>query len=183
MHILIATDGVLDPKRAADAVARWYEDGDTVTVMTVANVPSEFLRQLGDSGVKAASQIALEAGQTLGAGDRAAEHLAWSLPPAPQPRVDNPVLQSMATTAHKRTKPVVDALKERGIAAKSTWRTTENRTAHTVMSAIKELDIDLLVIGSHGQGRHEGQLGSSGTKLVRFAPCNVIVLRAPQGSR
>ena len=34
-----------------------------------------------------------------------------------------------------------------------------------------------IVIGSHGHGRFEGMLGSTGTKLVRLASASVLVLR------
>lgn len=175
----MATDGTLDPERAADAVSRWYVDGDQVTVFTALNVPTDFLRGLGDSGVREAAQIALEAGQTLSAGDRAAERLIGSMTPKTAPKTDSPVLHAMASSAADRTRPVVGALKERGIEAKSTWRGTEGKTANTILAKIKEFEADLLIIGSHGMGQFEGLLGSTGTKLVRLAPASVLVIREP----
>jgi len=179
MNILVATDGTLDPASVADAVGRFYDDGDSVVVMTAMNVPLEFLRGLGDEGVKEAANIALEAGQTLGAGDRAAEQLAPRLPARERPPTDSLVSTALSTTASTRTKPIVEALLELGIAAKDTWRTTENRTARQIIATMKELETDLLVIGSHGYGRFEGLLGSTGTKLVRHAPAAVLILRNP----
>lgn len=179
MNILIATDGTLDSREVAEAVERFLTSDDLVTVFTSMNVPTQFLRELGDSGVKGASQIALEAGQTLGAGDRAAERLAATLPARPMPKADSPVLSALASVAHERTKPLVDALETRGIATKSLWRTTENKTARNILTTVKELDIDLLIIGSHGYGKFEGLLGSTGTKLVRHSPASVLVLRSP----
>lgn len=177
MNILVATDGSLNSENAADAVERWYEDGDTVIIFTALNVPTEFLRGLEKSGVAAAAEIALEAGQTLGAGDRAAERLAGTVPPRPKSPDGSPVLRAMATTASARTKPVVDALKNRGIDASATWRTTESKTANTILSKVKDAETDLLIIGSHGRGQYEGLLGSTGTKLVRLAPASVLVIR------
>lgn len=179
MNILVATDGALEPQRAADAVARWYAEGDSVIVFTALSVPTDFLRGLEKSGVSAAAQIALEAGQTLGAGDRAAERLVGSMTPKPNAPTDSPVLKAMATTAMSYTKPIVDALKEHGIEAKSTWRTTESKTANTILSKVKDSDTDLLIIGSHGRGQYEGMLGATGTKLVRLAPASVLVIRNP----
>lgn len=179
MNILVATDGVLDAKRAADAVARWYVDGDEVAVFTAMSVPTEFLRGLGDSGVSAAAQIAQEAGATLGAGDRAAERLIGSVRKPPSAKVDSPVLHAMGEAAAKRTRPVVTALKEHGIEAKSSWRSTESKTANTVLGKVKDFEADLLIIGSHGRGQYEGMLGSTGTKLVRLAPASVLVIRNP----
>jgi nucleotide-binding universal stress UspA family protein len=179
MNILIATDGTLDPDRAADAAARWYTKGDTVTVFTAMNVPTTFLRGMGDTRVKNAAQIAHEAGRTLGAGDRAAERLIGALPARPIRQPDLPVVSSLANTAVARTKLIVDALAERGITAKARWWPTEYRTARTVIGAVKALDTDLVIIGSHGHGRYEGKLGSTGTKLVRNVPASVLVLRDP----
>lgn len=180
MNILVATDGSLGSKRAADAVGRWYQDGDSVIVFTALNVPTEFLRGLEKSGITAAAQIALEAGQTLGAGDRAAERLAGSMAATPKKTEGSPVLRAMATTAMSRTKPIVDELKERGIEATASWRTTESKTANTVLSKVKDANIDLLIIGSHGRGQYEGLLGATGTKLVRLAPASVLVIRNPK---
>jgi nucleotide-binding universal stress UspA family protein len=182
MNILIATDGTLDSREVADAVERFLTKDDSVTVFTSMNIPTEFLRGLNDSGVQGASQIALEAGQTLGAGDRAAERLAPTLPAKPMPKADSPVLAALASSAHARTKPLVDALRMKGIEANSLWRSTENKTARNILITVKELDIDLLVIGSHGYGQFEGLLGSTGTKLVRHSPTSVLVLRRPTSS-
>lgn len=180
MNILVATDGTLDSKRTAEAVSRYYRDGDVVFVFTAVNLPMDVLRELGDTGVKAASQIALEAGQTLGAGDRAAERLIKSLSTKQRPKVDSPILAGLAETANSRMKHLVKELKDAGVETGSFWRTTENRTARTILSAMKECETDLLVIGSHGRGKHEGELGSTGTKLVRNAPASVLVLRRPK---
>jgi nucleotide-binding universal stress UspA family protein len=174
MHIMVATDGTLDPAKAADAVARWYTEGDTVEVFTAVNVPTEFLNRLGDSGVAEASHIALEAAQGLG--DRAAEQLAHKSGHQTL-HGDSPVLTALAATAKARTKPVVEALDVRGVAAKGTWSTSENKTARTVIAAVKARHAELLVVGSHGRGRFEGLLGSTGTKLVRLAPTDVLVIR------
>jgi nucleotide-binding universal stress UspA family protein len=179
LNILVATDGTLDPEQAADAVARSHADGDQVTVFTAMSVPTEFLRGLENSGVKEASQIALEAGQTLMAGDRAAEHLVGSMTRKTTAKTDTPVLNAMANAARERTKPIVNALKERGIEAKATWQGTEARTANTILAKIEEMGADLLIIGSHGRGQFEGRLGSTGTKLVRLSPASVLVIRRP----
>lgn len=179
MNILVATDGTLNSQTAADAVARWYTEGDVVTVFTALNVPTDFLRGLEKSGISAAAQIAHEAGQTLSAGDRAAERLIGSMTPKPKAPTASPVLSAMASTAAAYTKPIVDALKERGIEVKATWRTTESKTANTILAKVKDSNTDLLIIGSHGRGQYEGMLGATGTKLVRLAPASVLVIRNP----
>ena len=177
MNILVATDGSLDPDIAARAVARLARDDDKVTVMTAVNVPVDFLRGLGDSGVEEAAFIAHEARNTGGSGDRAAQELVSSMPAKGRPDTDSMVSRSLSAMAESQTKPIIEALKAKGIEADSIWRTTENKTARSIMSAMTELDIDVVVIGSHGHGKFEGLLGSTGTKLVRHAPASVLVLR------
>lgn len=177
MNILVATDGVLDPQLIADTVGRWYEEGDSVTVFTAVNIPTEFLRGLGESGVQEASRIAKEAGQTLGAGDRAAERLVGVMPSKTPTTTDSPVMTALASSAASRTKPAIKALGGAGIDAKAMWRTSENRTANTILSVIKELEAGIVIVGSHGHGRFEGMLGSTVTKLARHAPCPVLILR------
>ncbi len=178
MHILVATDGTLDPERAADAVARWHSEGDEVCVFTTMNVPTDFLNHLGDPGIKQAAHVALEAGQ--GIGDRAAEQLKTPVPsPAGKPTSPTaaPVVRALAAGAEQRTAPIVAALQARGISATPKWNTTDNKTARTVLTAVRQHESQLLVIGSHGHGRFEGLLGSTGTKLVRQSPASVLMIR------
>ena len=182
MKILVATDGALDADKAADVVARHYQEGDSVSVVTALNVPVEFLTRLGASGVKAASEIAHAAGHPMSSGDRAAERLAGKPGATPAPTSESPVTAALQATGKARVTPIVDALNDRGIEAKGAWRTTENQTARTIMQMVKMDDVDLLVIGSHGRGRFEGKLGSTGTKLVRHAPTDVLVIRNPVAS-
>ena len=177
MNILVATDGTLDPEMAARAVARLAGEDAQVTVMTAVNVPVDFLRGLGDSGVEEAAQIAHEARNTGGSGDRAAQELMPAMPVQERPDTDSMVSRSLSAMADAQTKPIVKALADQGIEAKAIWRTTENKTARSIMTTMKELDTDVVIIGSHGHGRFEGLLGSTGTKLVRHAPASVFVLR------
>lgn len=179
MHILIATDGTLDPERVADAVARWHTEGDVVEVFTAVSIPTDFLKRLGDSGVREAASIALEAGQGFTAGDRAAERLAPKQPMSKAARSDSPVLQAITSTAESRTKPVISALARHGITATWEYRTTEKHIARTVLQEVALRGSELLLIGSHGQGRFEGLLGSTGTKLVRRAGIDMLVIRQP----
>ena len=182
MNIVIATDGTLSPASVTEAVGRFAPAGDSVVVFTAVNVPTDFLRGLGDEGVKEAAHIASEAGVTLGAGDKAAERLSAEKPTASSaPPSDSPVANALAATAKARTRPIIDALAAMNVTAKSQWLSTENRTARTIMAYANSIDAGLIVIGSHGHGRFEGLLGSTGTKLVRHATQPVLVLRNPSG--
>ena len=44
----------------------------------------------------------------------------------------------------------------------------------------KELDVDLVVIGSHGHGAIDRILGSTAAKIVNHADRSVLVVRAPE---
>jgi len=180
MNIVVATDGTLNPQSVTDAASRFLSSADSVTVFTAVNVPTDFLRGLGDKGVKGAAQIALEAGQTLGAGDKAAERLSAQMPtPKDRPSGDSPVASALDATARSRIQPIVKALENKGVTAKSQWLSTENKTARTIMAFANSIDAGLIIIGSHGFGKFEGLLGSTGTKLVRHADQAVLVLRNP----
>lgn len=179
MNIMVATDGALNPERAADAVERCLRPGDRVYIMTALNVPAEFLHRLGSSGVKAAAEIAHEAGHPMASGDRAAERLVPIRAVSDPAPGDTPVLHALASTATARTQPVVDLLASRGIDAEGIWRTTENQTARTILQTIDQKECELLIIGSHGHGRFDGLLGSTGTKLVRQAPVDLLLIRNP----
>ena len=76
----------------------------------------------------------------------------------------------------KRTNPVKNALEAKGISPVVVARESDTPSA-TILELIREADADLLVIGTHGRGRFEGLLGSTGTKLARLAPCSVILIR------
>lgn len=177
MHILVATDGTLDPEHASEAIARWYKDGDDVTVFTAMNIPADFVEHLGDPGIKQAATVALEAGQGFTSGDRIAERLAPSRDTHAAPPTDTPFIKALTKSANERTAPLVAALQKRGIPAEGKWTTTNNKTARSILTAVNLYESELVVIGTHGHGRFEGLLGSTGTKLVRRSPVTVMVLR------
>ena len=169
MNVLVATDGMLDPGKAAEAVARLHQDGDDVVVYTASNFPSEFLSRMSESGVKAASDIALAAGHQLGSGDRVAERLSTNRPSA-VPAGDSPMAGVLEATARNTTDPVLSAIKAKGIDAHAAWSTTENRTAKWIMAYARQHDSDIIVIGSHGHGRFGGIVGIDGYKAR--PPCS-----------
>lgn len=176
MHILVATDGQLNPEKAAELVARLFEPDDTVTVLTALDHPREFLRDFAEvTGVEELARIAHEAGPgMMGGGSLAAERLA---PSAKSKEGRGPLNDYFTTTAQRRLRDLVERLDSRGITAQGMWSPTENQTAKTILSVVAREGADLLVVGSHGQGRFEGALGSTATKLMRRAKIPVLVVR------
>ena len=176
-QILIATDGTLDDQRTADVVARLYEPGDEVCVMTAIEFPREFLSSVAKvSGVEDVARFAAEAGAGvlgIGGGAKAAERIALSS----KETADHPLGDYFAKTAHERTDSLRDVLRERGVDAVAAWASTEHQTARTILGIAETYEADILVIGAKGGGRFEGPLGSTVTKLVRRAPMNVVIIK------
>jgi universal stress protein F len=48
-----------------------------------------------------------------------------------------------------------------------------------VCAAARRLQVDLIVVGSHGYGAIDRVLGTTAAKIVNHAPCSVLVVRAP----
>ena len=60
--------------------------------------------------------------------------------------------------------------------AKSTVRT--GVATHEIVEAAKELDVDLIVIATHGcTGSQHFSIGSTAARVARAAPCPVLVVR------
>ncbi|MCA9711101.1 MAG: universal stress protein [Myxococcales bacterium] len=49
--------------------------------------------------------------------------------------------------------------------------------ADVLVSLADELDVDLVIIGSHGYGGIDRVLGTTAAKVVNRAPCSVMVVR------
>ena len=73
--------------------------------------------------------------------------------------------------------PIATAISATGIAAEAIVAEGE-KPANLIAERVVDLDADVLVIGSHGQGLFQGVLGSTGTKLVRRCPKPVLLLRS-----
>lgn len=180
MNILIATDGALPVAQAVDHVVRLHRPGDAVIVMTAVNLPRRLLTQLRAVASGHAGDIAElvdAAGPGLGGfggGDKVAERLAAKPGDSPLDDLVKGYLDEIAKTC---TQPLVDALAEVDIDATAVVRETDNRTAATVIDVCRQRAIDVLVIGTTGQGRFDGFLGATGTKLVRHAPPDVLLVR------
>jgi nucleotide-binding universal stress UspA family protein len=189
MRMLVATDGMLPVEPTVAHIERLYEAGDSVTVMTAINLPRRLLEQLkavtatGGSTRPTIDEIVDAAGpghMGLAGGDRVAERLA-STAVDTRP-IDEFLAHYRAELARTSTQPMVDALAAAGIQADTLVRETEEKTAAAVLDACRERRIDLLIMGSTGRGRFvEGFVGSVGTKLFRHAPCDVLLIRVPDG--
>ena len=182
MNIFVATDGTLDTEAATAMVERLYADGDKVIVFTAIPFPRAFLRTYAEiSGAQEIAEIADAAGASpigIASGARAAEQMAAHAHDRPiDPMQVSGPGSYFETVAKRCCDPIIDALAAKGITAERVFAPTENQTARTILAEAEVRKADVMVIGSHGQGKFEGRLGSTVTKLVRRAPIDVVVVR------
>ncbi|MEN8112945.1 MAG: universal stress protein [Actinomycetota bacterium] len=170
MHVLVATDGQLDPDTASSFVTRLAGSDGAATVMTVVEVPRAFLHEMRQEWGAAPTPGVI-------ADDEYVETPAVP-PEAPfgWPGDDALIGRYLHDKREERTGPLVDALKAAGIESECVVVEAEN-VSGTVIAEAKEREADVIVIGSHGQGVFSGLLGSTGTKLVRRSPIPVLLIR------
>lgn len=169
MNVLVATDGDLDTAATTKFVSALAGDGGTVTVMTVVEIPRTLLTDLRRVyGEQPAVNVDRDA-EYVQVGGGGAGPTGW-------PGDDAVIDRYLKDQGERRTGPLVDALRNAGIEAIPVIRESEN-TAATIVAAADEVAADLIVIGTHGRGRFEGLLGSTGMKVSRMAHQPVLLIR------
>jgi len=170
MQIIIATDGGLDVEATADLAARLFEEGDTVTLVTVVEVPRTLLTDLRAFFRTPPPQTDIDEDH-----EYVGQPTAGTLTPS-WPGDDAMIARYVDDEASKRTTSVQQALVSRGITPVVVALESDT-PASKIQALVTEIGADVLIIGTHGRGRFEGLLGSTGTKLARLAPCSVILVR------
>jgi nucleotide-binding universal stress UspA family protein len=97
------------------------------------------------------------------------------------PDVILPVAPEMMRNLEHSVELVLAELCTRAAAAgvDADYQTTIGATHTEICAAAERLDVDLIVIGTHGRsGLHHTLLGSVAEKIVRKAPCPVLTVRA-----
>ena len=169
MHVLVATDGQLDPAAIAKFSAALTSDGGQVTVLTVIEVPRAMLSDLRD-------HFNDQQPPTLLRTDIETVTAAPSTdPPRSWPGDDAIIQQYLHNKEQEICGPVIDALTGNGISAES--KVIEGDAAKGILDTAADLEVDLIIVGSHGAGLFEGLLGSTGTKVTRLAKRPVLLLR------
>ena len=170
MHVVIATDGDLNPDKTADLTARLVEEGDQLTLMTVVEVPRTLLTELRAFYRTPPPQARIDEDR-----EYVGQPTAGTLTPQ-WPGDDAMIARYVDDQTAKRTDPVRLALETKGMTPNLVSKESDTPST-TVLRFVEESGTDLLIIGTHGRGRFEGLLGSTGTKLARLAPCSVILIR------
>ncbi|NNC40869.1 MAG: universal stress protein [Acidimicrobiia bacterium] len=169
MHIVVATDGSLDPEMTASFVAP-HAEGSAVTVLTAVEIPRRLLADLR-------SVYGEHTSPTV---DSDAEYVGIS-PQQPGVDFDFPgddriIDLYLGNQLEERTGALVAALKDSGMAVDVEILEGENG-AKLILDYLRAKKADLVVMGTKGRGLFEGMIGSTGTKVARHAPCSVLLLR------
>ena len=169
MHIVVATDGALDPDKTAGLVAP-HAEGSAVTVLTVIEIPRRLLADLR-------SVYGEKRGEAV---DSDAEYVGIT-PQTPGVDPDFPgedaiIDQYLANQKEERTSSMAAALKKAGMEVEVEILDGEN-APKLILDFLRAKKADLAVMGAKGRGLFEGMIGSTGTKVARHAPCSVLLIR------
>ncbi len=169
MHIVVTTDGSLDPDQTAALVAP-HAEGSAVTVLTVIEIPHRLLADLR-------SVYGEHRGLAV---DSDAEYVGIS-PKTPGVDPDFPgddaiINQYLANQKDERTGPMAETLQQAGMEVTVEIIDGEN-APRIILEYLRANQADLVVLGAKGHGRFEGMIGSTGTKVARHAPCSVLLIR------
>ncbi len=169
MHVLVATDGSLEPAPTTELARRLAGDDGKVTVLTVVEIPRTLLADLrrvyGES-----EEVLILDHETVDV--RGAGQPPKSAYPGDEAMID----RYLNDTAEARTGPLAEALRAAGVDTEVAVVEAEN-SARAILDAVKERSPDVVCVGSTGRGRFEGFLGSVGQKVARMAPVPVLVVR------
>ena len=168
MHVLIATDGSLDAERTAALACRLSGGNGSVTVFTAVEIPRTLLSSLR-AGFDEAQLLILDRESVEVRATESREHSGW-------PGDDAVIDRYLNDRSEAATGPLVAALQACGAEPTVEVLESENSAA-TILDVIRRMRPDVVCIGSHGSGRFEGLLGSTGTKITRLAPCPVLLIR------
>ena len=168
MHVLVAPVGSLDADRVAALSCRLAGSDGSITVFTAVEVPRTLLSSLRSSyGDAELFMLDRESVDVRATDSR--EHSGW-------PGDDAVIERYLNDRSEAATGALVAALQACGREPEVEVRESENAAA-TILDAIRQIEPDVVCIGSHGSGRFEGLLGSAGTKITRLAPCPVLLIR------
>jgi len=169
MHVMVATDGSIDAKKAASLATALAGDGQ-VTVFTVVEVPREMLNDMraavASNSEEKAQETSVEYRTT-----HASDPPVWSWGGD-----DAVVDQYVRRTIKDRTDALAAELDAAGANYTVIGEEGEN-AAKSVLAAAESHGADVLCIGTHGLGRFDGLLGSLSTKVARRAQCSVLLVR------
>lgn len=170
MHVLVATDGSMDPQQVAAFASKLAGSDGSTTVATIVRVPRMLLTDLRkDYGEMSGVDVNTDAEYVGAPKVDTGTPKGW-------PGDDAVIDQYLGDKRIERCRPIVTAIRDEGGTAESVVREGDD-TAADIIALAKELGVGTIVIGSHGRHGFQGLLGSTGSKIVRRAKCPVLVVR------
>lgn len=169
MHIVVATDGSLDPTDTVQLVAPLATDAN-VTILTAVEIPRRLLADLRAVYGERSGPIV----------DSDAEYVGLS-PEPPGVTIDFPgedaiIEQYLANQLEERVGPMQAAFEQAGVTPAVEILDGESGS-QLILDYLRAKKADLVVLGTKGRGLFEGMIGSTGTKVARHAPCSVLLIR------
>lgn len=158
-HILVPTDF---SELSRQAVTRALEEADhhqaSVTLLHVLQHPDTSIYYVSGAPEGRAA-VADEFGSTM---------------PSSATSVTEPIRRDFIDEAQTRLHDLVPT----AFSGKCDVQTESGHPAEVILRLAKELSIDLIVMGTHGRsGLAHLLMGSVAEKVVRLAPCSVLVVR------
>jgi nucleotide-binding universal stress UspA family protein len=90
------------------------------------------------------------------------------------------LLESMKSRGEEILEKAKDIAKSHGVADVNTVLSTGTSVAHEIVVFAEKEKMDLIIIGSRGMGATQRfLLGSVASKVVRYSPCCVYVVKEP----
>ena len=145
--------------------------------------PTDF-SEPGDRAVERAARMARHGGELHLAHVIAARIGYAEMPEVMLPPMED-LVQEMRAAAQKRLEELASRLAQAtGAAIRAEAIHVEEsalRPADAIVALARDIDADLIVLGSHGHtGLLHALLGSTAERVVREAPCDVLVIKPSQ---
>lgn len=169
MKVIVATDGSLDPAKAAPLAASLAGVDGEVLVLSVVEIPRQLLE---------AMRVA--SGLDSPVNSDGVEYGAQVADPTPRPGWigdDAIIARYVEDQRAERTQPMADAIEALGVSSVKTMCRDSENVVDEILGVAKDQGTEVLCIGVLGLGRFEGLLGSISTKLARRASIPVLLVR------
>jgi nucleotide-binding universal stress UspA family protein len=143
--------------------------------------PTDF-SEPGDLAVKRAARMAARADGELHLAHVIAARIGYAeMPEMMLPPMED-LVEEMCAAARKRLEKLAESLEDAPAAAIHVEESL-GRPADAIVALAREIGADLIVMGSHGHtGLLHVLLGSTAERVVREAPCDVLVVK-PDANR
>ena len=172
MHVLVATDGTMDPDKTAEFATTLAGPDGTITVLTVVEINRNLLRDLRELFGERSADLSHQDAEYVGLRPDSGSEVGrdW-------PGDDEMLARYLSDQLESRAGPLAEALRREG--ADPDLRVLEGEAAPAIVGLATELGADVICVGSRGRGLFDGLLGRAlrGIDRARRAPVPVLIIR------